>query len=208
MLPNLIGFTIIMSITPGPNNIICLTLGTRYGYKTAAKYISGVVLGCYSMMWLMLMLSDFTTDKVPLITKYIGWFGAAYILYLAYKIIRSGGLKVDETEIANGERSDKESKDSSKRVMGLKEGILIQYVNPKAYIFNMTVVTGFFSNAGLNVLQYSLIIVMMGIIFFSCCSVWALFGHSFRKVFARYGRQINWALGAVLVYVAVNIVLH
>jgi len=30
---NMYSYTFIMSITPGPNNVICLTQGTKFGFK-------------------------------------------------------------------------------------------------------------------------------------------------------------------------------
>lgn len=196
MLINLIGYTVIMTITPGPNNIICLAIGSKHGYRLATRFILGITLGCLSMQWLMLILNEFIADKLPIITKYLGYVGAAYMLYLAYKIIKS-----------DGDFSDGDQKIGHK-VMGFKEGTFLQYMNPKAYIFNMTIVTGFYSSVALNPLQYILITMLLALIFFVCCSIWALFGHGFKKLFTRYGKLINIVLGGTLVYLAMTIVIH
>lgn len=196
LLLNLISYTIIMSITPGPNNIICLTLGSQYGYKVASKYILGVVLGCLTMQWLMLLLNELIEGYLPVITTYVRYIGAIYLLYLAYKIVTSRTLITEDTT------------DSKTNILGFKEGVILQYINPKAYIFNMTVVTGFLTTVHYKVYQYALFTLLISVLFFSCCSVWALFGHSLKRLFTDYRSMVNGVLGAVLVYIAITIVTH
>lgn len=182
-----------MSITPGPNNVICLALGSSYGYKIASKYILGVVIGCISMQWIFLGLDKILTTYLPIITKYISYFGIVYMLYLAYKIATTNNTF--------------DSKDLPKP-LGLKTGTLLQYINPKAYIFNATIVTVYLTNMSLNLLQYILLTCITGIIFFLCCSTWAFFGLSFTKVLAKYGKLLNYALSLSLIYLALSILFH
>ncbi len=129
---NLLSYTLVMSITPGPpNNVICLALGSKYGYKTAAKYILGVVIGCFIMQWIMMMLHQMIASSLPSISKPISYVGAIYMIYLAYTLIRSDM------------KQSKKTNSHIKKVLSTKEGILLQFVNPKAYLFNLTIVSSY-----------------------------------------------------------------
>lgn len=194
MIFNILSYILIMSITPGPNNIICLSLGSRHGYKTAAKYITGVVVGCLTMQWLLLILNQVIAAYLPTVTTYVAYVGAIYILYLAYKIIVAPLQTTDEN--------------TNTSVLGFKEGILLQYVNPKAYIYNTTIITAFLIPMHLNLFGYIIFAIASSAVGFMCCSTWALFGNLFREIFRKYGRQLNIAMGLMLVYLAVTIVIH
>lgn len=194
MIFNLLSYIFIMSITPGPNNIICLSLGSRHGYKTAAKYILGVAIGCLLMQWALLLLNNMIASYLPTLTRYIAYIGAIYIVYLAFKIIKS---PVSEIKT-----------DSENSALGLIEGIMLQFVNPKAYIYNTTIITAFLIPMNLSILWYIVFAILSSAVCFICCSTWAMFGNLFKQMFRKYGKQLNIGMGLMLIYLAITIVIH
>ena len=193
-LINLLSYTFIMSITPGPNNVICLTQGTKFGFKESIPYTYGITIGCLSQQWLILLIGNLVGDLLPTATTIAGILGAIYMVYLAIKIFRSSG------NIGDGKIGDKP--------LGLKEGILLQYANPKAYIFNTTVISSFILPLQLTILQNLLLSITTGIIFLLCTNAWVLFGQAFTQLFTKHGKLVSFTLSGTLIYLAISIVLH
>jgi threonine/homoserine/homoserine lactone efflux protein len=48
--PALLSFVFITTLTPGPNNIACASLGIRYGYRKALPFILGIVSAFFLIM--------------------------------------------------------------------------------------------------------------------------------------------------------------
>lgn len=193
-LLNMLSYTFIMSITPGPNNVICLTQGTKFGFKASLPFMYGIVVGCLSQQWLILFLGSFIGDVMPMATTIISYLGAVYMIYLAIKILRSTSGTKDATE--------------SNRPMGIKAGTFFQYANPKAYIFNTTIISSFILPMNLSLTQNFMLSTMTGCIFLLSTGSWVLFGQAFTKIFSKYHKPVSYTLGATLVYLVVSIVLH
>ncbi|MCQ2401770.1 MAG: LysE family transporter, partial [Lachnospiraceae bacterium] len=95
---NLILYLSVMGITPGPNNLTCLYLGGRYGLKKSMRFIfasgacifiKSVVCGVFSMA---------LAETIPKAVNIVKWLGAAYMLYLAYSMMKSGFVKEEGAE--------------------------------------------------------------------------------------------------------------
>lgn len=193
-LINLLSYTFIMSITPGPNNVICLTQGTKFGFKASLPYTYGIAIGCLTQQWLILFIGHMLGDISPTITTIIGVLGAMYMIYLAIKILRStGGIGKAST---------------SNKPLGLKEGILLQYANPKAYIFNTTVISSFILPLSFTIFQNLLLSLVTGLIFLLCTNAWVLFGQAFTRLFTKHHKAVSYTLSATLLYLAISIVLR
>ena len=193
-LINMLGYTFIMSITPGPNNVICLTQGTKFGFRRSLPYIYGVAIGCMSMEWLLLFLGSVLGDALPSIARFVGFIGAGYMVWLAIKMLRTPKA-MKGTEAAENP-------------LGFLTGVVFQYANPKAYVFCTTIISGFILPMNLTMPQNFMITLMTGVVFLLCTSAWILFGQAFTKLFSRYHRLVSYSLAATLVYLAASIVLH
>ncbi|WP_313382699.1 LysE family translocator [Pantoea sp.] len=67
--PSFFSYVTVMSITPGPNNLLLATSGVNFGLRRTLPMISGVRLGCLLQTALA---------------------GCAYLLWLSWKIWRAG----------------------------------------------------------------------------------------------------------------------
>lgn len=191
---NMYSYILIMSITPGPNNVICLTQGTKFGFKRSLPYIYGVAVGCLTQQWLILFLGRFVGEALPTVTRVISILGAFYMLWIAYKFIRSAKA-ISSDRIID-------------QPLGFLTGTVFQYANPKAYVFNTTVITSFILPMGFSLTENLLVSLSTGIIFLICTGAWILFGKAFTSLYDRYHRPITYAMSAALVYLAVTIVWH
>src|SRR6185312_9027040 len=84
-------FAMVASITPGPNNLMMMASGATFGLKRSAPHMAGVVLG-FGAMTLAVGLGLAEVLKAsPALFAVLRWAAAAYILYIAYRMITAKG---------------------------------------------------------------------------------------------------------------------
>lgn len=86
-----LSYVFIMTITPGPNNMVCLVNATKFGFRRTLPFLSGLAVGVIVIMigssYLNLSLSRFIPSFRPIAEV----FGGLYMTYLAVRILRSEG---------------------------------------------------------------------------------------------------------------------
>ena len=86
------GFAFVSSITPGPNNTMLLASGVNYGFRRTVPHIAGISLGCVLMLVLVGLGLGQAFAAVPFLYDVLRYVGAAYLLWLAWKIATSGPM--------------------------------------------------------------------------------------------------------------------
>ena len=56
--PSFFSYVTVMSITPGPNNLLLATSGVNFGFKRTLPMLFGILLGCAIQMLLASMALD------------------------------------------------------------------------------------------------------------------------------------------------------
>lgn len=112
-------FSLALSISPGPVNMIIISSGVNYGIKRTMPYVSGATFG-FTLLLLFVGLGFFQViNAFPIFLKYLTFGGSLFIIYMGYKIASSKpDIKV------NKERA----------IPKFYEGFLLQWLNPKAWI--------------------------------------------------------------------------
>src|SRR5688572_3733042 len=90
-------YSFIMSITPGPNNVMVTASGATFGYRRTIPHMLGISLGCAFQIMLMCLGVGAVFEAVPQLQDVLRWAGAAYLVYLAWRLLRAG-LAVGEAE--------------------------------------------------------------------------------------------------------------
>ncbi len=113
-------FAFVSSITPGPNNTMLLSSGVNFGFNRTVPHMLGISCG-FAVMVLAVGLGLGAVFKAyPLLYTVLRYAGAAYLLYLAYKIATSGPVR--DTGGQEG------------RPMSFLAAAAFQWVNPKAWV--------------------------------------------------------------------------
>lgn len=155
-------FALVMSATPGPNNVLVASSGANFGYRRTLPHILGICMG------FPFMLAACWVGVAALLELFPGFYtviqigGITYLLYLAWKIARSDG-----TAKGGGD---------SHRPMSVLEGALFQWINPKAWVIALGALTAYARHDMDSLPQ---ILWMSGIFMFVCflsVSVWTLAG--------------------------------
>ena len=153
-------FSFIMSISPGPINLIIVSSGASYGVKRTMSFVSGATIG----FTLLLMFVGFGFIKIiqayPVLFDYLSLAGSLFIIYIGYKIVTAptSGIEVKSDE----------------RIPKFYEGFLLQWLNPKAWIAAASGIS-MFSSTNNHLLAF---IVIYFLICYACLSVWAILGNA------------------------------
>ncbi|MFW0759903.1 LysE family translocator [Staphylococcus cohnii] len=179
-------YAVVASFTPGPNNIMALFFSQNFNFKSSLRFSIGVGLG---FLFLLLLSNIFNTTmhtvfpKIELLMKI---FAFIYLLYLAFKISMSSIYGTKQT--FNHKLSD------------LKSGVMLQFINPKGIIYALTVISTFITPFYTHWLEQLPFIILLAIIGF--------FGTLFKSFIAAHERLFNFVMAGLLVYVALNILMH
>lgn len=153
-------FSFVMSISPGPINLVIVSAGANYGFKRTMSFVSGATIG----FTLLLMFVGFGFIKIiqayPLLFDYLSLAGSVFILYIGYKIVTSSSSQI---EVKNDESIPK-----------FYEGFLLQWLNPKAWIAAASGIS-MFSSTNNHLFAF---IVIYFLICYACLSVWAILGNA------------------------------
>ena len=115
-------------ITPGPGVLSTAGVGAGFGFRPGARYVTGLFLGTNLVAVAVvsglaaLVLADARIRAVLFVLSF------GYLAYLAFRIAFAGA------KVAFIERT---------RPPGVRGGILLQIINPKAYAVNTAFFTGF-----------------------------------------------------------------
>jgi len=173
-----------MSITPGPNNIMVTASGANFGYKKTIPHLLGIWFGFCSLMVLSALGLKQVFEIFPLMKVILKVAGVSYMLFLAYKIMRSG------KSIKN------EQKESP---ISFGQAALFQIVNPKAVMMSITSMSVYTLEGDQFYLSAFLVIAIFFLMGFPSTSIWALFGTLIGKQLTkeRNKKIFNYCLGGL-----------
>ncbi len=181
-------FAFVASITPGPNNLMLLASGMNFGFRASIPHLAGVCIGFFVMMVAIGAGLGAVFTQVPQLYVAIKWLGAAYLLYLAWRIAATP-VDGDAAQAARPARP-----------LGFLGAAMFQWVNPKAWAMTVSAFATYVPAAPgpAMVLGVSSLVFVINL---PCISAWALFGARLRHWLAepRRARAFNWAMAALLV---------
>ncbi len=155
ILLSFIGATALLSISPGPDNIFVLIQSITNGVKYGLATVLGLISGCIVHTSLVAFGASAIIKSNENLYLTLKIFGAAYLIFLAYKVFKS------EANIS----MDTESIGPKKTLSQLfRQGFIMNILNPKVSIFFLALFPGFlFSDSMSTVSQF----FVLGFIFMS-----------------------------------------
>lgn len=185
LLGPLVLFALVSSITPGPNNAMLASSGLTFGLRRTVPHMLGVSLGFAVMVLLVGLGLGAVFMRQPMVYRVLKYIGAAYLLYLAWKIASSGPMK--EGSIQG-------------RPLTFMQAALFQWVNPKAWVMAVGIIATYTPQQGFfgNLLIATLVCAIINL---PCVGLWAVFGSTLRHWLHRpeVVRGFNIAMALLLV---------
>jgi len=181
----LLGFAVVSTITPGPNNFMLFASGLNFGYRATLPHIFGIASGMGLLFGCVGLGLGQLFEVFPLAFTAIKVLGASYMLYLAWRIANSGPLKIGEGKA---------------RPMTYFEAMLFQWVNPKAWIVAMVLASTYTSKDNYY-LSVAIIVAYFTVANIPVISIWAGFGTALKQFLSdpKKLRVFNIAMAIALV---------
>ena len=178
MHPEILSMSLFMfatSCSPGPNNIVASYSAFNFGVIKTMPHMFGVIFGFTSLVIVVNFGLINIFKMFPIIQEILKYAGTIFLIYLAYKIAFSKS----------------NSDNSSENPVKFIETFFFQFLNPKAVIVAIIIVSTYVES-GENFIKYSLWVITVAFIF-ACFSItfWTLIG-KFLKKFATNEKFIKW----------------
>ncbi|MBQ8599865.1 MAG: LysE family transporter [Clostridia bacterium] len=182
-------YAVITAVTPGPNNIMSMSNGSKKGFRGALPFNLGIWLGFSVVMVLCTLFCNALAVWIPKLRLPMLLLGAAYMLYLAWETFRS-----------SGELETKNEKD------GFWAGAFLQFINPKIYIYCImsmeAYILPYFQGQTGVLLSFALLLALIGFVF---TLAWSAFGSVFRWLFSKHTKVVNTVMALLLIYCAISL---
>ena len=187
----IISYVLISSFTPGPSNISSASLAVLHGYKNTLKYQMGLAAGVFLLMLLSGLLSTMLLHVFPALEPIMRYVGAAYILYLAFGILRASYTL----------------KDNDTKPLEFTNGFLLQILNPKLVVYAFTLFSAFLTAINGDTPRLVAISLLLAGISFAATSLWAVFGTTIKTYLhePRVKASVNIILSLLLIYAALDL---
>lgn len=190
LLPSLLSLILAVGYTPGPANIYAFGCAMEYGRKAAFRMWTGMLAGFTTAVLAMAVLTHLIGGLLGSYVVYIKYIGAAYILYLAWKLF-----------------SDFASENPSGSSCTFMSGFLVQLTNVKILLFDLTAFSTFvlpYSSSFSDLLKVSALLELAGP---GANLVWILLGSWMSRFFKRNRKVAGTILSLCLAACSVMICL-
>ena len=181
----LIGISLSLGFTPGPNNAVAAYSGFNFGIRKTLPLILGVGFGYTTLIILINFVLISTFKNYPIIQEIIRVLGTIFLIYLAYKISFS--------KISSDGRTENPVKFLDK--------FIFQFINPKGVMAGVTLSSNFVEQ-GENYLNHSIwVIVVCSVTAFLSITSWTCLG-KFLRNFAtnnNFIKRFNYAMSLLLI---------
>lgn len=181
-------YCIIVTFTPGPTNIIILSTVNNFGTKKAKEYAYGATLAFGLLVTISALLNTMLIAVIPKILPIMQIIGSLYIAYLAYQV-----LKMDT------------SKSIEKYTATFMSGFVMQFINPKAILFTLTVIPSFVMPYYTKPSTLMIFVACITFIGFMAFFTWVIFGTIFKGFLQKHQKTANIIMSLFLVYSAIMV---
>ena len=182
-----LSYVFVTAATPGPNNLMSMTNAARLGLRKSFPFNLGIFTGFFAVMLLCTLFCATLSEIIPAVKTPMIITGAAYMLWLAWKIFSSSSEIEDDDRHGN-----------------YISGIVLQFVNPKIYIYCIVSMEAYilpcYQGQWGILLFFAFLLAFVGFLF---NMLWASLGSVLRVLFSKYAKITNTVMALLLVYCAV-----
>lgn len=182
----LISYVGVMSVTPGPNNLLLAASGVHFGFRRTVPQMLGISVGHFLQVFLATLAFAVALSLFAVVRPYLGAAGCLYLLVLSWQIATAGPPEERE----------------GRRPLRWWESMGFQFVNPKAWVM-VTNVALLFTPRDVALLPGALGLAgVCALINLPCIALWALLGDRLRRVLAGRRAALAFNLGMGLLMAA------
>lgn len=177
-------FSVVAAVTPGPSNVMLAAAGAVAGVLRGIPCLIGVSVGMGTLLFSVALGLGQIVLAEPLILQAFKWIGAAFLLWLSWKIASAGTM---------AERGEQ-------KPVGFASAAVFQWINPKAWLV-VTSAASTYLQAGASALLQA---ISLALLFVAAALpsglIWLAFGASVHRLLRnpRAARIFNIVMGVSL----------
>ena len=177
-------FSLVAAVTPGPSNVMLTATGAIAGITGGLPCLVGVGAGMGLLIFgVALGFGEIVTGHAAVL-KALNWIGAAFLLWLAWRIATASG---------SSEAAEKEP-------VGFTRAALFQWVNPKSWLVSASAAGTYLQAEGGSLAQALAFAALFVAAALPSGFLWLAFGASMQRFLGspRASRIFNIVMGASL----------
>lgn len=185
-------FSLSMSISPGPVNLTILTSSMNYGVKATFAFISGATIG-FTLLLASVCFGLYQMIVVyPVLLDVITILGTVLLLWIGLNILRAKGTVISS-----------QSQDEVK-IPTFIQGVLMQWLNPKAWIAAVAG-TGLFSTGHIHAVLLVFVVIYFVVCYLSLL-LWGIVGEKLASFLntGNRARLFNIVMGLLLILISLE----
>lgn len=186
MFGALLAYAFVTSVTPGPNNFMLLASGVNFGFVRTIPHMFGISVGFFVLLLAVGFGLGAVFTAFPALHIVLKVIGAAYLIYLAWRIATS--------------RSLGSAREVAAVPLTFLQAAAFQWVNPKAWVMALTAMA-LYTNADRPFVSIWIVAAAFALVNLPSVSSWAGFGTAMRGFLSDPARLrwFNMAMGVLLV---------
>ena len=131
----------ILFLTPGPVWVVLLAKIFSNGWSGGLPLACGVIIADFTWSFLAVISISSISEAIPSITKTLTWVAAGFFLYLAIKLWLKPSYDLNNIKLS---KVSSKLKFNSIYLESFMTGLLVNFSNPKAILFYISIMPGFF----------------------------------------------------------------
>ncbi len=179
----------LLIVTPGPGVLSTAGVGSAFGWRTGISYVTGLFFGTNFVCFAVITGLAAVIFSVPVIRTVLLFASSAYLGYLALRIAFAGSKIRFIT---------------AQRQPGIISGMMLQFINPKAYAVNTALFTSFAFYPEHLGFEIAVKLIILNLIWIPIHLAWLYAGVRLRalELAPHVQRGINMVMAASLLAVA------
>jgi threonine/homoserine/homoserine lactone efflux protein len=163
----IVSFAFVVSVTPGPNNVMLTASGANFGFVRTLPHIAGIVSGIAVMNLFIGLGLGAIFQQFQVIQQILKLAGSLYLIWLALKLLKFSHV-------------DDSGKDNRKPFSFI-QALVFQFVNPKAWIMVLSANASFSHTGEFYWFSVLIIIGLFALIGSPSIMIWAFFGQIIKR---------------------------
>ena len=157
----------LLMATPGPGVLSLAGVGAAYGFRSGLRYLTGLFLGTNLVALAVVTGLGALVLASPIIRTVLFVVSTTYLIYLAWKIA-SAGSRIGFIDASSEP--------------GIRDGLALQAVNPKAYVVNTTLFSGFVLFADAYWAEVAVKFIIVNVIWLTIHFIWLWIGTAIKRM--------------------------
>ena len=190
---------LLLVVIPGPDMVMIVALGSRYGRAAGVAAAAGVSAGLAVHVVIAVLGLSALLHKFPAVYLSLKWAGVLYLIYLAVTALRSKPSAIDDLKQIRAQRGS--------LLAAFRSAMITNVLNPKVILFNVAFLPQFINpQLGHVPFQLAILGVVLVVVDFSIDGPIGYFagsiGQRITSAGAKSAKRINRAVAAIYLTLA------